>query len=268
MRIVHPVILCGGSGTRLWPLSTPERPKQFLALTSPSSLIEETADRFAKSDTPDLSFASLMVIGSERHANLLAEKLPSASKVLEPFGRNSAPAVAAACLSFKADDLVLILPADHDIRDLAAFHKAIHLGAIAASSGAIVTFGIEPTHAATGYGYIKSAAAPDANVLAVEKFVEKPNASTAQSYLDAGGYFWNAGIFIFKAGIMQQALEKFTPEIVDCVKDALQQVTETDAVLDASIFIDCPDISIDYAVMERAENVKTVPVDMGWSDVG
>ena len=158
-HIVHPVILCGGSGTRLWPLSTPEMPKQFKALTSEKSMIEETADRFVSSSDPSLSFTTPLVVGSVKHLHLLEQTLPDARKILEPFGRNSAPAVAAACLASEPDDLILILPADHSIQDVPAFHLAIAAAAKAAEDGAIVTFGIEPTHPATGYGYIKAAQA-------------------------------------------------------------------------------------------------------------
>src|SRR6056297_267573 len=139
---IHPVILCGGSGTRLWPLSTPETPKQFLALTSDQTMIEDTAARFASSPETGLEFGPVLVVGAKRHHALLNKFLPEAKQILEPFGRNSAPAVAAACLAYAPDDLILILPADHDIRDVPAFHRAIAVAAEAAEAGAIVTFGI------------------------------------------------------------------------------------------------------------------------------
>lgn len=265
---IKPVILCGGSGTRLWPLSTPDRPKQFLALTSSKSMIEETADRFSSSQTETLSFAAPLVVGSKRHTRLLSETLPTARKILEPFGRNSAPAVAAACLAYSPDDLILILPADHDIRDLQSFHKAIEIAAGSASSGAIVTFGIHPTHPATGYGYIKAEAGPVGAALSVEQFVEKPDQATAESYLAAGSYFWNAGIFLFKASAMLEALESFSPDVLAGVTAAMPGSMGSTVHLDEAAFASTPSISIDYAVMEHAPNVKTVPVSMGWSDVG
>ncbi|MEL6415162.1 MAG: sugar phosphate nucleotidyltransferase, partial [Pseudomonadota bacterium] len=266
---IHPVILCGGSGTRLWPLSTPARPKQFLSLTSDQSMIEETAARFAHSYVSSIAFSSIKVVGSKQHAKLLDSTLAKASKILEPFGRNSAPAVAAACLSYGTDDLILILPADHDIVDVPAFHQAIEIAADAAEHGAIVTFGIEPTHPATGYGYIKALSETSEKALPVEAFVEKPDLKTAESYLAAGAYYWNAGIFLFKASTMLSALEAFAPDVLAGVKRAMAKSDDPSLVhLDPQAFDETPSISIDYAVMEKAKNVKTVPVSMGWSDVG
>lgn len=268
-HIVHPVILCGGSGTRLWPLSTPETPKQFKALTSDKSMIEETADRFVTSSDPTLSFTTPLVVGSVKHKQLLEKALPESRKILEPFGRNSAPAVAAACLAYKAEDLILILPADHSIGDVAAFHLAIAAAAKAAEAGAIVTFGIEPTHPATGYGYIKAARSDGLHMpVPVEEFVEKPDAITAQSYLDNGSYFWNAGIFLFRADTMLNALERHAPEVLSGTRASMPNRDEHIRALDPQMFAETPSISIDYAVMEKADNVQTVPVSMAWSDVG
>lgn len=267
--VIHPVILCGGSGTRLWPLSTPEHPKQFLALTSSKSMIEETAERFQATDRADLVFASTLVVGSKRHKSLLKETLPGAEMILEPMGRNSAPAVAAAALARAPSDLILILPADHDIRDVPAFHDAIAIAAEAAEAGDIVTFGIEPTHPATGYGYIKAeSAVPQGGALGVDAFVEKPDLDTAQKYLDDGGFYWNAGIFLFKASAMLDALEAFAPDVKAGTESAMVDVRDGNMALSAEAFAATPSISIDYAVMEKAKNVKTVPVSMGWSDVG
>ncbi len=266
---IHPVILCGGSGTRLWPLSTPKRPKQFLALTSDKSMIEETAARFDTSHTDAVAFGNALVVGSKQHLGLLDNSLPACRKILEPFGRNSAPAVAAACLAYDPDALILILPADHDIVDVVAFHRAIKTAADAASNGAIVTFGIEPTHPATGYGYIKAEDAETEGALSVEAFVEKPDLNTAESYLAEGNYFWNAGIFLFRADTMLAALSEFAPEVLSGVRAAMRDdIAEQVQHLEAEAFAKIPSISIDYAVMENAENVETVPVSMGWSDVG
>ncbi len=268
-KTIHPVILCGGSGTRLWPLSTPDHPKQFLSLTSERSMIEDTAARFETTHHTGLAFSPALVVGSTRHEALLEAKLPGARKILEPMGRNSAPAVAAACLAYDREDLILILPADHDIQDVPAFHDAIAIAAEAAEAGAIVTFGIEPTHPATGYGYIKTRDVSDTSTaLPVEQFVEKPDLATAQSYLAAGGYFWNAGIFIFKASVMLDALQAHAPDVLSGTRKAMAGQNDDTIHLDAAEFGATPSISIDYAVMERAANVKTVPVNMGWSDVG
>ncbi|MEM6534529.1 MAG: AGE family epimerase/isomerase [Pseudomonadota bacterium] len=265
---ICPVILCGGSGTRLWPLSTPDRPKQFLPLTSNKPMIVETADRFAETLADGIAFGRLLVVGSDHHRADLEQVLPTARLILEPMGRNSAPAVAAACLASKPDDLLLILPADHSIKDIAAFHGAISCAAPAARSGAIVTFGIQPTYAATGYGYIKAKPAKRKKVFDVDQFVEKPELATAEQYLAAGTYYWNAGIFLFQASTMQAALAAHAPDIIPAVEAALGNGASDILELDKSAFARAPNISIDYAVMEHAENVKVVPVDMGWSDVG
>lgn len=266
---IHPVILCGGSGTRLWPLSTPERPKQFLDLTSENSMIEETALRFETAHVGSLLFERVLVVGSQQHSRLLEQALPDSRKILEPFGRNSAPAVAAACLALNANSLILILPADHDIVDVVAFHKALAAAANSALDGAIVTFGIQPTHAATGYGYIKAKTTGDETILPVESFVEKPDLKTAESYLAEGSYFWNAGIFMFTAKTMLDALGKFAPDVLNGAEKSMRgQEKQSVIKLNPREFAATPSISIDYAVMEKAESVKTVPVSMGWSDVG
>lgn len=268
-QIVHPVILCGGSGTRLWPLSTPGKPKQFLALTSDKSMITETADRFVTSHEAALSFAGPLVVGSAKHEKLLSQNLPGARQILEPFGRNSAPAVAAACLAYQPDDLILILSADHSIRNVPAFHRAIATAAAAAERGAIVTFGIKPTYPSTGYGYIKTVGTPALNeAIAVETFVEKPPLAEAEAYVKAGTYFWNAGIFLFKARTMLDALQAHAPEVLSGTRKAMGDPAAARTLLDPAAFEATPSISIDFAVMEHAENVETVPVDMDWSDVG
>lgn len=232
-------------------------------------MIEETASRFSQSRVAALNFASPLIVGSERHAGLLERLFPTARKILEPFGRNSAPAVAAACLAHSPHELVLILPADHDILDVEAFHKAIELATIAAENGAIVTFGIEPTHPATGYGYIKSRTRETNTALDVEAFVEKPNLETAESYLSEGSYYWNAGIFLFRVDTMVDALRTYAPDVLKSVEQAMKhREDELNIHLDKQAFETTPSISIDYAVMENATNVKTIPVNMGWSDVG
>ena len=231
-------------------------------------MIEETAARFQSEQADHLDFAGVMVIGSKQHADLLDRTLPKARKILEPFGRNSAPAVAAACLALNQDDLILILPADHDIQDVPAFHAAIATAADAAMQGAIVTFGIEPSHPATGYGYIRAAASEGGRAVDVEAFVEKPDLETAKSYLEHGAYFWNAGIFLFQAKTMLAALKTYAPNVLTGTKASTTAPEGLTSHLDPITFASTPSISIDYAVMERASNVKTVPVNMGWSDVG
>ncbi|MBY9068529.1 AGE family epimerase/isomerase [Hyphomonas sp. WL0036] len=266
MTQVLPVILCGGSGTRLWPLSTPNKPKQFLGLLSSETMLSATARRF-ESSLGSTRFSKPAVIGSVRHESLIRQSLPTARLVLEPFGRNSAPAVAAACLvAGEGAQLVLILPADHDIRDTRAFHAAIDAAIPAAQSGALVTFGISPTHPATGYGYINLG--PGDVVHEVRRFVEKPDAETARGYLAEGNYVWNAGIFLFRADYMIKALEQHAPAILPAVRAAFPAKPGQVVQLDSDAFATAPDISIDHAVLEHADNIRVVPVDMGWSDVG
>ncbi|MFC2925439.1 AGE family epimerase/isomerase [Hyphobacterium vulgare] len=251
------MILCGGGGTRLWPLSTPRKPKQFLNLIGARSMLAETA---ARVDDP-ARFSKPLAIGAARHAHLLRDTLPNADILLEPIGRNSAPPIAAACLLGESDDLMVVLPADHFIADLQAFHAAIETGVSSAMAGRLVTFGIEPDHPAIGYGYIE--AAGFGPVRPVTKFHEKPSREEAERYLEAGGFYWNAGIFLFRAGDMIDAFAEFAPDILDAVTKAL-----TPDGLDPEKFSAVRSESIDYAVLERAERIDVVPVEMGWSDLG
>ena len=258
--MIRPVILCGGGGTRLWPLSTPRRPKQFLSLAGPRSMLAETA---ARVDDP-ARFRKPLAIGAARHARLLHEALPDADILLEPVGRNSAPPIAAACLVSEPDDLLLVLPADHYIADVSAFRAAIETGAEAADAGRLVTFGIEPDHPATGYGYIEAEAEGEGPVRTARNFHEKPDRATAEAYLAAGGFYWNAGIFLFQARAMLEALAAHAPDILEGVKAALTE----EGGLDRAGFAAVRGESIDYAVLERAERIDVVPVSMGWSDLG
>ncbi len=257
MHPIRPVILCGGGGTRLWPISTPLKPKQFLSLSTARSMLEETAARVGD----PMRFAPPLAIGSQRHERLLREALPDASILLEPVGRNSAPPIAAASLLSRPDELLLVLPADHHIEDVPAFLAAIERGAAAAEDGAIVTFGIEPDHPATGYGYIEADGAGP--VRPVKRFVEKPDQDTAQGYLATGRFYWNAGIFLFRASAMLDAFNAHAPDIVAGVRGALH-----DGRLDRGEFRKVRSESIDYAVLEAASNISVVPVSMGWSDLG
>lgn len=255
--MIRPVILCGGGGTRLWPISTPRRPKQFLPLASSRSMLEETV---ARVDDPS-RFTRPLAIGSARHENLLRGALQNADILLEPVGRDSTAPIAAACLLSSPDDLLLVLPADHHIGNVEAFHSAIEVAARAAEEGQIVTFGIKPDHPATGYGYIESSGVGP--VRAVTRFVEKPDAATAASYLQTERFFWNAGIFLFKASVMTAALERHAPDIPRAVREAL-----VGGVLDRAAFAKVRSQSIDYAVLEKAQGIAVVPVSMEWSDLG
>ncbi len=260
--MVRPVVICGGGGTRLWPLSTPQIPKQFLSITSEKSMLDETLARV----THPFLFSQPRAIGSARHKALLEQSLGADQIVLEPVGRNSAPAITIAALQAEPDEIVLILPADHHIGDVSAFHRAIRRAIAPAKAGQIVTFGIKPDYPATGYGYIETVGSedPSTDIQKVIRFVEKPSELTAKSHIDTGRFYWNAGIFQFRAEVMIEALRRHAPDILHSVGTALK----ADGTLDRAEFFACRSESIDYAIMEAADNISVIPVSMGWSDVG
>src|SRR5438132_103330 len=244
---LHPVVLCGGSGTRLWPLSRTLLPKQFLALHGSRTMLQETALRIQP-----LDIAPPVLVSHAEHRFLAAEQLreigmPASIHLLEPVGRNTAPAIAAAALSVASkerDALLLVLPSDHVIRDTAAFHEAIGRAARLAAKGRLATFGIVPTAPATGYGYIRRAS-PDAEVeraFEVAEFVEKPDARRAQGFLESGDYYWNSGMFLFGATGFIDELHRFRPDILESVRQALARAKlDLDFVcLDAEAFAQCP----------------------------
>src|SRR5689334_8001181 len=278
--MIHPVILSGGSGTRLWPMSRSLYPKQLLALTGERSLLQETALRVAG----DPGFAAPVIVANEEHRFIIAEQLreigiAAEALILEPCGRNTAPAACVAALRLMAtqspDDpekLMLVMPADHAIGDLAAFRQATERAAAAARAGCLVTFGITPERAETGFGYIASGRPLDGieGVFAVTGFVEKPDPETAERYVASGEYFWNSGIFLFPASLYLSELERLRPDMLAACKAALANAkSETDFVrLNNAAFAACPSDSIDYAVMEHTHAAAVVPVGMGWSDLG
>ncbi len=273
-KTIVPVILSGGSGTRLWPLSTPERPKQFLALIDPvRSMFQLTLARCAD---PNL-FAAPIIVANARHGAIIGEQLDACDVtpraiILEPAPRNTAPAIALAALEAGDDALLLVMPSDHRIADTTAFVAAVTRAAPAARQGALVTFGIEPTHAETGYGYIArgDAVASHPGVFAVDRFVEKPDENRAQAMLDSGGYLWNAGIFLFSTRRYLDALARHEPDIERCARAAIDGAKRAGATVtpDATAFESSPPQSVDYGVMERSNDVVTVPLSCGWSDVG
>lgn len=271
MNKIIPVILSGGSGTRLWPLSRKSRPKQFLAISSDKTMFQDTLLRL---DAPNIA-SQPMVICSDDHRFMVAEQLreldiTAESIILEPIGRNTAPALTIASLASDPEAILLILPSDHVIADKEAFHQAISIAQPLAESGKIVTFGIVPTHAETGFGYIEAGGSSNNDWLPVARFVEKPNAETAQKYLDAGNFFWNSGMFMFKASRLLAEMKSFRPDIVDACSDAFNKANkDMDFTrLDSTAFEQCPSDSIDYAVMEKTESAIVVPLDAGWSDLG
>ncbi|MGN6223033.1 mannose-1-phosphate guanylyltransferase/mannose-6-phosphate isomerase [Pseudoxanthomonas sp.] len=271
MTDLQPVLLSGGSGTRLWPLSREAYPKQFLPLAGDRTMVQDTWLRIAP-----LAGARPIVVANEEHRFLVAEQLrqvgaPAPHILLEPVGRNTAPAIAAAALQAMADGsdpILLVLPSDHVVRDAEGFRRAVQAAMPAAEAGALVTFGIVPDAPETGFGYIQAEAGE--GLRKVSRFVEKPDAATAQSYLDAGGYYWNSGMFLFRASRYLEELERFRPDIVAAVRGAFAGAhSDGDFVrLDKDAFAASPADSIDYAVMEKTGHAMVLPVDIGWNDVG
>ena len=269
-----PVILSGGAGTRLWPLSRELYPKQLLRLVAERTMLQETVAR--TEGLPGL--APPIVVCNENHRFMVAEQLrelgtaPQAI-VLEPQGRNTAPAAAIAALLVSggadADPVLLVLPADHVITDVPAFQAAVAVGRVAAESGSLVTFGVVPDRAETGYGYIRRGAGPGP-AFSVAKFVEKPDSATARGYVESGEYYWNSGMFMFRASAYLAELGRYAPAMLAACRAALAAAgRDLDFLrLPAQEFASCPSDSIDYAVMEKTDRAVVVPLAAGWSDVG
>ena len=270
-----PVILSGGSGSRLWPLSRKQFPKQFLALTGEHTLFQQTLERlvFEGMDTP-------IVVCNKDHRfivneQLTARKLETQRILMEPFGRNTAPAVALTAMMLVnegRDELMLVLPADHVLEDQKALQRALALATVAAENGEMVLFGVPATKPETGYGYIKStndSLLPE-GVSRVQQFVEKPDEKRAVEFVKSGGYFWNSGMFLFRASRFLEELKKHDPDIYDtCLLTLERSEQDADTVtIDEATFACCPDNSIDYAVMEKTQRACVVPLTAGWSDVG
>lgn len=273
--MILPVVLAGGSGSRLWPLSRTHYPKQLLKLFGDATMLQQTLQRLDGLE----KLSDPVVVCNEEHRFMVAEQLQEigrtrASILLEPVGRNTAPALALAALracDLEEDPLLLVLAADHTIRDIPAFHRAIKAALTTADSGKLVTFGIQPSRPETGYGYIKTIGQPDAKgACAVERFVEKPDLATAERYLEEGGYYWNSGMFVFRARRFLEELERYSPQVLEAAQAAYREaVKDMDFVrADAEAFARAPEISVDYAVMEQSREVACVPMDADWSDVG
>jgi mannose-1-phosphate guanylyltransferase/mannose-6-phosphate isomerase len=273
MKII-PVILSGGSGTRLWPLSRKQYPKQYLPLVGDNTMLQETILRLSGLG----NLTEPIIICNADHRFLVAEQCQQINIkdpiiLLEPVGRNTAPAIAAAALqSLKKTDnaVLLVLSADHVIQDVDAFHQAINIASQQAKEGKLATFGIVPTDANTGYGYIRSSKENIDGAYKVEEFVEKPDLQTAKTYLEHGNYLWNSGMFMFKADTLIGELTTHSPEIVTSVNDAVNNaMKDLDFIrLDKQSFESSPSDSIDYALMEKSNNVVVVPLDAQWNDIG
>ena len=272
-----PVIMAGGSGTRLWPLSRQLHPKQFLPLVGDQTMLQETCNRLS-----DIDHQPPLFICGEDHRFTVAEQLRQGGFefshiVLEPEGRNTAPAVALAALQVLNDSpqdvepVLLVLAADHVIKNQQAFEEAVNTALPLAQQGQLVTFGIVPQSPETGYGYIKTGGSLDnGSAMKVDEFVEKPDLATAESYLFSGEYLWNSGMFMFKASQFLSELEEQNPDILTVCRQAMEKASvDIDFIRpDAEIFKTCPEDSIDYAVMEKTQSAVVVPIDCGWSDVG
>jgi mannose-1-phosphate guanylyltransferase/mannose-6-phosphate isomerase len=271
--MLTPVLLSGGVGSRLWPVSREAHPKQFLPLAGELSMLQETLQR-----TSGLEAAAPVVVCNEEHRFMVAEQLrqvglQASALILEPQGRNTAPAVALAALQAVSTDpeaLLLVLPADHLIQDVDAFVAAVGKAVPMARQGRMMTFGVVPTVAETGYGYIKCGAALEESLYELERFVEKPDTATAQAYLDSGNYLWNSGMFLLQAATFLEQLGEHAPEILSCCQQAMAGASrDMDFVRpEAQAFDQCPSDSIDYAVMEKTDVGGVVSLDCGWSDVG
>jgi mannose-1-phosphate guanylyltransferase len=268
IRRIVPVILSGGSGTRLWPMSVADRPKQFLPLTAADTMFQLTLARAADPDR----FAPPLIVANARHADLIEDQMAGqdvGAIILEPCARNTAPAIALAALE-AGDAPMLVMPSDHVITDEAAFAQAVACALPLAEDGWLVTFGITPDAPETGYGYIKVGETLAQGAHRVERFIEKPDRDTAQAMLAAGSHAWNGGIFLFRADAYLAALAVHAPEMLSAAKSAYASaIRDGKRVLpDEAAFAACPSDSIDYAVMERGDRVAVVPVSMGWSDLG
>ncbi|NGO00129.1 mannose-1-phosphate guanylyltransferase/mannose-6-phosphate isomerase [Grimontia sp. S25] len=268
-----PVIMAGGSGSRLWPLSRTLYPKQFLSLTKDATMLQETVNRLG-----GLTHQPSIFICNEEHRFIVAEQLRKANIkndgiILEPMGKNTAPAIALAALKAVEngdDPLLLVLAADHVIKDTDAFIQSIERAKKSAEDGKLVTFGIVPTHPETGYGYIRGGQSIDDGIYQVDAFVEKPALDIAKTYCECGDYYWNSGMFLFKASKFIQELEAHSPEILKVCRTSLDNA-EKDLDffrIPSQIFSECPSDSVDYAVMEKTNDAAVVPLNANWSDVG
>lgn len=270
---IIPIILSGGAGTRLWPLSWGDHPKQFLSLISDKTMIQETLLRLDSLET-----GNPIISCGESHRFLVAQQIGEITNkkpviLLEPMAKNTAPAIAAACCAAMKQDkdaVVVVLPSDHVIADVPAFQNAVKAAALNAEKGALVTFGIVPTFPATGYGYVKAAGAETDGAYTLEKFVEKPCLEKAQEYLASGEYAWNSGMFVFKASSFLEELKTHNPEMAALSIEAFEKASvETDFIrLDKDSFGKIKGDSIDYAVMEKTTKGKVVKLNAGWDDVG
>jgi mannose-1-phosphate guanylyltransferase/mannose-6-phosphate isomerase len=273
--VIVPVIMSGGAGTRLWPLSTRSKPKQLHALAGKLTLLQQTVLRCPQTR----GFAAPMLVCAKQHAEEVLAQCEAVNTspsqiITEPCPRNTAPCAVTAALAVREkygeNAQVLLLAADHFMADNEAFEQAVKAGAKTVAVGHILTFGAQPNFPATGYGYIRRGAALEGSAFAVAAFIEKPDAERAQTYLQSGDYVWNAGIFLFRARVMLEEMQRHRPDILNAALQAWEAATSAGAFrhLDEAAFAQCPAESVDYAVMEKTGQAAVVPLDAGWSDVG
>jgi mannose-1-phosphate guanylyltransferase/mannose-6-phosphate isomerase len=270
MSDVHAVILAGGSGSRLWPLSRQHLPKQFLVLDGEGSLLQTTIDRLS----PTIGAKNVLIVTQESHAKGEAyHALLPYQSLFEPIGRNTAPAIALAAaylMNEGKDPVMVVLPADHVIKNEAAFRELLDLAIEAAQSGKLVTFGIQPTRPDTGFGYIKAHHADDTQVYTVDRFTEKPDHATAVRFLQEGNYYWNSGMFVWRASVILAEMQRYLPEVYRIAQTIVAE-SRSGATFQQAVekhFSAMPSISIDYGVLEKSERVSLIPCDIGWNDVG
>lgn len=273
--MIVPVILSGGSGTRLWPMSTPERPKQFLRLIGEQSLFQATLERVSDRS----SYLPPVVVSNAKHHQLCLDELgghPGSSLILEPCARNTAAAIIMAAehvnRTYGPDQIMLVMPSDHLIGDVGSFHQAVALGKVAGALGRLVTFGITPTGPETGYGYLEAGAELDVapGIFEVATFVEKPELATAMEMVATDRFYWNGGIFLFRAGEILAEAGRHAPQVLRYSLEAMAHAGSSESSVHPSKahLEQCPNISIDYAIMEKSDRVAMVPLNARWSDVG
>lgn len=278
MPKIIPVIMSGGAGSRLWPASKRAMPKQLLPLVGEDTMVQQTAQRLSNADSAGVDFSDPVFICNTDHAAPITAQMAAKARTIgaiitEPMGRNTAPVAVAAALyaqSQSPDALVLLAPADHFVTKPDAFHGAVAQALPAATSGKLVTFGITPSHAETGYGYIEKGSALYGDVHTVAAFREKPDAQTAQAYIDSGNFLWNAGIFLFSPRAFLSEIKKHSPDILAGAQRAFDAAAHDGVRIDLphDEFAACPSESIDYAVMEKTGEAAVVPCDIGWNDIG